>query len=119
MTVFNLALDKKMKEHRVFIHEFAPTEDASQVKKLEIIKNCILGAEWETNELGLKNECTIYGEGLIKDGNKCLFIQTKCRNKEMAEFYVFEEQGMTVNHKGQIEMTYTEKCYRCNFTSVR
>jgi hypothetical protein len=119
MTVFNLAYDEKEMRHQVFIHEFKLKESVSQNEKLNVIKNCILGAEWETKKLGLINKCTVYGESLMKDGNKCLFIQTKYGKKETAEFHVFEEVGMSVNQNGEFEIGYNELNYKCNLSNQK
>lgn len=116
MTVFNLTFDEKENIHKVFIHQFCPTENFSNEDRLEIVKNCILGAEWESNELGLKNISSLYAETCERNGNRCLYIQIKNGEDEVVEFHEFKEIGMKVNENGKCIMDYDITCYICNLT---
>jgi len=117
MTVYNLAHNKD-NEVRVFVNEFALNEDVDVTTKLEIIKNCILGTEWESAQIGYETECTIYAESGIKDGINCLILQTKIGDKEDMEVILFEETGMCVNQKGAVEIDYNEKSYLCDLNQT-
>jgi hypothetical protein len=116
MTVFNLTFDENENIHKVFIHQFSPAENFSNGERLEIVKNIILGAEYESNELGLKNISSLYAESCERNGNRCLYIQIKNGNEEIAEFHEFKETGMKVDEKGVFKMEYDITCYVCNLT---
>jgi hypothetical protein len=119
MTVYNLARNVSTKDLRVFWNEFSLKEEAAGTEKLEIIKNCILGTEWDSTELGYFNECTIFGEGGVINGYKCLYIQTKIGDKEDAEFYVFKEKEMSVNPDGELTVTYNETSHICDLNNTK
>lgn len=114
MTVYNLVLDEAEHRYQVFVHEFSLNEDVTAEKRLEVVKNCILGAEWESEQLGLKNICTLFGQSFEKDGNPCLYVQIKNGHKEHGEFHVFEQKGMKVNENGDFISEDNEICYVCN-----
>jgi hypothetical protein len=114
MTVFNLVYDDTEKIEKVFIHEFVMQEVVNNEERLEAINNCIRGSEWESNQLGLKNLCTVYCESMEKDGNPCLYIQVKEGKKNEASLYVFQGKAMQVNKKGELIIDYDEICYICD-----
>jgi hypothetical protein len=114
MTVFNLVFDEKENSYNVFVHNFSLNEDVKVDQKLEVVKNCILGAEWESDQLGLKNICTLYGESFEKDGNPCLYIQIKNGDEQRGEFHFFEQKGMTVNEYGVLTSEDNDICYVCD-----
>jgi len=116
MTVFNLTFDEKENIHKVFIHQFCPTENFTNNDRLEVVRNCILGSEWESSELGLKNLTSLYAESCERNGNRCLYIQIKNGSEEIAEFHEFKELGMRVDENGKFNMEYDITCYVCNLT---
>lgn len=114
MTVFNLVFDDHESSYNVFVHNFSLKENVKVDEKLELVKNCILGTEWEMNQLGLKNICTLYGESFEKEGNPCLYIQIKNGEEEHGEFHLFEQKGMTINENGVLTSEDNDICYVCD-----
>lgn len=114
MTVFNLVFDDNESSYNVFVHNFSLKENVKVEEKLELVKNCILGTEWEMNQLGLKNICTLYGESFEKEGNPCLYIQIKNGEEERGEFHLFEQKGMTINENGVLTFEENDICYVCD-----
>jgi|LauGreDrversion4_2_1035121.scaffolds.fasta_scaffold354416_2 rRNA maturation protein Rpf1 len=114
MTVYNLALDEADNTYQVFVHNFSLNEEFPVEKRLEVVKNCILGAEWESEQLGLKNICTLFGESFMKEGKSCLYIQIKKGEEELGEFHVFEQKDMKVNENGQLIIEEDIVSYVCD-----
>jgi hypothetical protein len=114
MTVYNLVLDESENTYQVFVHNFSLNEEFPVEKRLEVVKNCILGAEWESEQLGLKNICTLFGESFMKEGKSCLYIQIKNGEEERGEFHVFEQKDMKVNENGQLIVEEDIVSYVCD-----
>ena len=115
MTVYNLVFDEGERNYRVFVHNFSLKEGVWAEERMEVINNCILGAEWESDQMGLKNICTLFGESFEREGNPCLYVQIKNGEEERGEFHVFEQKGMNVDENGVLSSDENEICYVCDF----
>ena len=114
--VAEFVLDESENTYQVFVHNFSLNEEFPVEKRLEVVKNCILGAEWESEQFGLKNICTLFGESFEREGNPCLYVQIKNGDEERGEFHVFEQKGMKVDENGEFISEDNEICYVCDLT---
>ncbi len=109
MTVYNLSYDDKEDDHMVTISEFSLDEVETELDNSEIVKNLLLGMEWESTQSGRQNKCTIFGKSVQrKSGETGLYLQIKTGEQVFGEFIFFEEKGMFVNENGQLEVEYNE-----------
>lgn len=115
MTTYSLAAEDEENGFIVSVNEFALEENVSM--SAQIIENCILGTEWDSNQCGLKPVCTVFAHNFSREDILWLVLQIKIGGKMISEVHKFISKGMQADENGKLRTNFRKEVHRYDLTN--